>query len=267
MATKTATSSKKHSTTTEHKRKPSDSSMLSLIKENRVTISAIAAEFIGTFLLVASVFSLQSSPIYLPLAIIGIVLIIGGISGAHLNPAMTIGALVTKKISGLKSVMYIVAQLLGSGAAWLMLSAFAKCTNADSTAPATVLFHAAKLSEANINAGRQWYLFAAELLGALILGFGISAILKNKSKNSQSQSAITYGFVFFVAFIIAYSATSAFYEQGTSIVFLNPAVALAANAMADVWTIAIYAFAPILGAVIGFVLNDLMSPKATTIKE
>ena len=259
MATKTATSSKQHSTTTVHKTKSSGTGLVSLLTENRTAISAIAAEFIGTFLLVASVFSLQGSPVYVPFAIIGIVLLVGGISGAHFNPAVTIGALITKKISALKSVMYIVAQLLGSGAAWLTLSAFLSATPKESTTATTVLFHAAKLGETH--AGKEWYLFFAELLGTLILGFGISAAIK--IKHDRVQAAFMYAFVFFVALIIAYSATSSFLsESNTAIVFLNPALALASNAMNDVWTIAIYAFAPVLGAVIGFVVQDFMAPKA-----
>ncbi len=39
---------------------------------------------------------------------------LGHISGAHLNPAVTLGLLASCQISLLKAVMYIVAQLLGA---------------------------------------------------------------------------------------------------------------------------------------------------------
>lgn len=42
---------------------------------------------------------------------------LGHISGAHLNPAVTIGMLVSCQISVFKAVMYIIAQMLGSALA------------------------------------------------------------------------------------------------------------------------------------------------------
>ncbi|XP_028988674.1 aquaporin-1-like [Betta splendens] len=42
---------------------------------------------------------------------------LGHISGAHLNPAVTLGMLVSCQISALKAVMYIIAQMLGSALA------------------------------------------------------------------------------------------------------------------------------------------------------
>lgn len=42
---------------------------------------------------------------------------LGHISGAHLNPAVTLGMLASCQISVLKAVMYIVAQMLGSALA------------------------------------------------------------------------------------------------------------------------------------------------------
>lgn len=42
---------------------------------------------------------------------------LGHISGAHLNPAVTLGMLASCQISVFKAVMYIVAQMLGSALA------------------------------------------------------------------------------------------------------------------------------------------------------
>ena len=59
---------------------------------------ALAAEFIGTFLLASVVIAGQGQPIFVLFALTGIVLLIGGISGAHVNPAITIGAWATRRI-------------------------------------------------------------------------------------------------------------------------------------------------------------------------
>lgn len=51
------------------------------------------------------------------LAIATLAQALGHISGAHLNPAVTLGMLASCQISVLKAVMYIVAQMLGSALA------------------------------------------------------------------------------------------------------------------------------------------------------
>lgn len=262
MATKTATTSKHHSTTTVKTTKATGGSLVELIKENRSTVSAIAAEFIGTFMLVASILSVQNSPLYVAFAMFGIALIVGGVSGSHLNPAMTIGAFITKKISALKGTMYVVAQLLGAGAAWLALSTFIGGVekSATSQTAAASLFHAAKLTE-----GKEWYFLFAELLGAIILGLGISTAVK--IKKDRVQAAGVAAFALFVALLITVSITSLLLTDPAAVSqfalsFVNPAVALATNAYVDFWSIAIYAFAPIVGGVIGFLVQDLIAPKA-----
>uniref|UniRef100_A0A8C5LQ86 Uncharacterized protein n=1 Tax=Leptobrachium leishanense TaxID=445787 RepID=A0A8C5LQ86_9ANUR len=86
---------------------------------------AVFAECLGTLLFVF--FGLGSAlawPAALPsvlqisltfgLAIGTLVQIIGHISGAHLNPAVTLAFLVGSQISVLKAVIYILAQLLGA---------------------------------------------------------------------------------------------------------------------------------------------------------
>ena len=56
------------------------------------------------------------------LAFAVLVAAIGGISGGHINPAVTVAAVVTGKMSLVKGVMYVVAQLVGAlvGAALLL---------------------------------------------------------------------------------------------------------------------------------------------------
>ncbi|MDA1296530.1 MAG: MIP family channel protein [Chloroflexi bacterium] len=53
------------------------------------------------------------------------VIAVGRISGAHLNPAVTIAALITGNIGLIKSVMYIVAQLGGAALAMVALDGIA----------------------------------------------------------------------------------------------------------------------------------------------
>ena len=59
---------------------------------------ALAAEFIGTFLLASVVIAGQGQPIFVLFALVGVVLLIGGISGGYVNPALTVGAWVTRRM-------------------------------------------------------------------------------------------------------------------------------------------------------------------------
>ncbi|XP_063808106.1 aquaporin-2-like [Pseudophryne corroboree] len=88
-------------------------------------IRAVIAEYLGTLLFVFfGVGSALSWPSALPsvlqialafgLAIATMVQIIGHISGAHLNPAVTLAFLVGSHISFLKCIFYILAQMLGA---------------------------------------------------------------------------------------------------------------------------------------------------------
>ena len=217
-------------------------------------IGALVAEFIGTFLLAAAVIAGQGQPIIVLFALAGIVLLVGTLSGAHLNPAMTIGALVTRRISGLRAVGYVVAQFLGALAALGLLTAFvngAAPVSAEAAAygqAAATLFEAAALP-----AGKEWFVFFAELIGATILGLAVATALR--IKGDRVASSLTIGFGIFVALLIAASAAA--FVGGSAI--LNPAVALSLVALQfELWPLLVYIVAPVLGGVIGFILQDIL---------
>ena len=90
----------------------------------KTTVPAILAEFIGTYALVffgcgaiilSELENLSSAviPIIFGLTITVFVYLLGRFSGAHFNPAVTIGFLLNKEISIKDSVFYIGIQILG----------------------------------------------------------------------------------------------------------------------------------------------------------
>jgi len=217
---------------------------------------ALAAEFIGTFLLASVVIAGQGQPIFVLFGLAGIVLLVGAVSGAHVNPAITIGALVTRRIGWLRALGYVVAQCLGASVAYFTLTAFiggAAPVSAEAAAygqTAASLFAAADVS---LLTGKEWYVFFAELLGTAILGFAIA----NATREVQDRvaAAFTAGFGIFIALMVAVSAAS--YVGGSAII--NPAIAIALQAYSwSWWPFAIYALAPTIGAVAGFVIYDLV---------
>jgi MIP family channel proteins len=91
-------------------------------------LKAGLAEFVGTFILVfigaAAVASNQgvvTAALAHGLALLFIVYTYGHVSGAHVNPAVTLGVFIARKISALNMVMYWVAQLIGALVAALLL--------------------------------------------------------------------------------------------------------------------------------------------------
>src|SRR5690606_26108960 len=87
-------------------------------------MTAAMAEFIGAFLLGVTILIVRNEPFYLFIGLIGIFMMIGGLSGAHVNPAVTIGAWVTRRINKIRAISYIAAQFLGAMLAYVVMSAF-----------------------------------------------------------------------------------------------------------------------------------------------
>ncbi len=79
-------------------------------------IGTFALVFIGsgTYILAGNMVGQLGVAFAYGLAIIGIYSAIGRVSGGHINPAVTLGALVSKRITPIDSLFYIVAQLIGA---------------------------------------------------------------------------------------------------------------------------------------------------------
>ena len=216
-------------------------------------VVALLAEFIGTFIFAATVVAGQGQPILVLFALAGVVLAVGAFSGAHVNPAITLGAWVTRRIGGLKALGYIVAQVLGAMLALVVLNAFVGAAPAANPADmyssgAPELFKAAALPE-----GKEWYVFFAELLGTTILGFAVAGALREVRE--RSAAALTVGLGVFLGLMVAGSAAA--YIGATAI--LNPAVGVALQAVNfSVWPLTVYVLGTGLGGIVGFILYDLL---------
>lgn len=219
---------------------------------------ALAAEFIGTFLLASVIVAGQGQPIFVLFGLVGIVLLIGSVSGAHVNPAITIAAWATKRIGWFRALGYVLVQFLGAAAAFYAISAFLGGA-AQPTAEqqmygqsAASLFKAADISTID---GKEWYVFFAEVLGTAILGLAIAVATRTKD---ITNAALTAGGGIFVALMVGITITG--YVSASSI--MNPAVALSLQAYTStVWAYIAYILAPIIGAVIGFVVSDAIREK------
>lgn len=220
----------------------------------RPLIAALIAEFVGTFIFAGTVIASQGQPILVFFALVGVVLTVGILSGAYVNPALTIAAWVTRRIGAVRALGFIAAQLLGAMLALVVLNAYVG--NAPAASPeqlyagtgAAQLFKAAA-----IPTGKEWLVLMAEVLGTAIFGLAVAAATREIKE--RTAAAFTVGLGLYAGLLIAGSAAALI---GASAI-LNPAVAVALQVnFWNVWTIAIYAFGSTLGAVIGFALYDLL---------
>ncbi len=186
-----------------------------------MNIRAYSAELLGTFLLALLVhLSIGANfPIATPLVAgltLGlIVYLFGAISGAHVNPAVTIALASIDKISWKEAGFYILSQCIGAGAAFL----FARGLLGNSV---------------SLTVGTSMPILAAEAIGAGILVLGVSSVVHSKA--SCDASGLTIGTA------LALGALAASVQSNG---VLNPAVALGIGSLSIA-----YVIGPIVGGVI-----------------
>lgn len=180
------------------------------------------AEMLGTFVLTFVVwlsvaFAMPfSTPVLAALTLGLFVYLIGPLSGAHLNPAVTIGLLSAQKIQARTAVFYIVSQFIGAIIA-MMLGAV---VNAE---PVSVPH------DADLLVG------FAEALGAFMLAFSVSAA--GAKTTHPATAGLVVGSGLFIGIYLAFPFSNA---------VLNPAVALGIGSFG-----AMYIIGPVVGAVAG----------------
>lgn len=196
-------------------------------------VATLVAEFLGTGLLTLLVLSVQRSNIGVPFfvamiaALTTIVLIFafGKISGAYLNPAITIGLWTARRLSTLRAVLLVGMELLG---AWVAYYVYTYFINTHLT-PVGGHF-----------SGR---VLAAEAVGAGVLGLIWGAAIFNKWE--KPQKAVVVGIAVMLGMVLASSA---------GLGLINPALALGVRA----WVWGTYVLGPVIGAIIGVNLYGLL---------
>lgn len=199
---------------------------------DRKTLTQGVGELLGTAILASAMFAminggfgLFATAIVAGLTLAVLVAVFGPISGAHVNPAVTLGLWTLNKIESSKTLVYLAAQFLGGLGAWWLLSYL---TNAGLSSLTEGAF--------------DWRVFIAEAVAAAVFLFAVSAAIKRESSNSQLAAVAGGGFL--VAVIIAGLASNG---------IVNPAVALSVQSWD--WT---YAVAPVVGGAVGANLYSLV---------
>ena len=189
------------------------------------------AEFIGTLILalivIASIFTAAGWPtaILVGVALTVIVLMIGAVSGAHVNPGITLGALSVGRIGKRDALFYIIAQLLGGFAAYGISLAFGRVMPEFMTDFSVITL-------------------VAEIVGMTVFAFGVASAMSGN--RGQGGTAVLVGGSLMVGAYISGGLGS----YG----LLNPAIALGVS----IWSVA-YLVGPLVGGVLGMWLYKLLN--------
>lgn len=158
------------------------------------------------------------------LIVLAMIYTVGDISGAHLNPAVTLGFWLSGRFSGPQVFPYILSQITGALAASAVLRA---------------LFPAHANLGATLPAGTELQSFVLELILTFLLMFVILSV-----STGAKEKGITAGIA--VGAVIALEAMFAGKICGAS---MNPARSLAPAVVSGTWQhLWIYLSAPLVGA-------------------
>ena len=180
------------------------------------------AEFIGALMLTLMVWLTIAGAVPVPTPFMAgltlglFVYMLGGVSGAHFNPAITIAMLAINKIKLRDAGYYIVSQILGAMAAMMI---------------GTTFYH----QQVMVGAGDSPLIGIAEAMGAFVLAFAVTSVTLHKVEKPVAGAVI--GGSLFLGVLLASPMSNG---------VLNPAVALGIGSFSIT-----YALAPIVGAIVG----------------
>jgi len=84
----------------------------------RVTNLSYLAEYVSTFFFILVILVSHGNPMIIGAALAFAIYMVAGISGGHLNPAVSFTMFMNGSMKSNEAVMYVLAQLLGGGSAY-----------------------------------------------------------------------------------------------------------------------------------------------------
>ncbi len=180
------------------------------------------AEALGTFVLtlvvalsIAASFPV-STPFLAALTLGLFVYSIGHLSGAHINPAVTVGAWSIRKITTTDALAYVISQFIGATVAFYIVSVI-------TVMPALVVSGSSTV-------------IIAEIIGTFFFSFGIASVIYGKTSSSLSGIVVGGSLLLGIALAVLIGSNGV----------LNPAVAFGIGSFNLV-----YLLAPMIGSVLG----------------
>ena len=198
------------------------------------------AELVGTMVLVlmgcgtavslncgVDTASVVGTAVAFGLAVVAMAYTIGGVSGCHINPAITLGVWLSKRMSGKDAVGYVIAQVIGAfiGAGILMV-----------LAPQSGL--GANTVQAGIDPTTG---FIAEVVFTFVFVLVVLGTTDAK-KGAGNLAGLAIGLSLILVHLVCIHYTGTSVNPARSI---GPAVLAGGQALSDLW---IFIVAPLIGA-------------------
>ena len=176
------------------------------------------------------------------LAVVAMAYTIGGVSGCHINPAITLACFIDKRISAKDCCGYICGQLVGGIVAGACLAAIYCCTSG--------------LGANGIGAGCHGSVTTALVVEAILTALFVLVVLG--STDSKVGAGNFAGLAIGLSLILIHLVGIHF--TGTSVNparYIGPALFAGGEALANVW---VFIVGPFIGSVIAVILWKLAGP-------
>ena len=240
-----------------------EDNILTIFKSPRIW-GALAGELIGTMFITILLLTLGIyQPLYVFFGVIGVTLAVFSLSGAHLNPALTAGMMATRRVSAIRGILYMVAQVVGAWLGLIIVNAFRMAGETKVDLPALTAVETSNL----------WKLFAVEFLGVFTLAFFFNRAQEYKSRRNAFTYAAIIGGGMVLAVLFAIVISSNFFKISNNFI-LNPAVAImyqifptSAENFGTLISkvgleILVFVLAPIVASVLAFFIGDIATTLA-----
>lgn len=238
-------------------------SVLTVFK-NPKFYGALLGEILGTALLAAFMLSMLlvgglANISGFAFVVIAILIAVYAFSGACLNPLITVGMMASRRMSVIRGVMYIIAEVVGAWLGWVIINSF-------HLAGGTTAMDIKTLSP--IGEDQFWLFVMVELLGAIIIAFMFARALKYKRSVFTFGAIVAGGLIF--AITLGHIVSVGFLNLSNNFVF-NPAVALMSQIFPTTGdnfgeilggicqALTVFVLFPAVGGVCGFYLSDFAS--------
>ena len=222
------------------------------------------AECIGTFVLVfmgcgsAMFLGCESNGGHLAVAlafglsIVAMAYVIGGISGCHINPAVSLAMLLRKKISSTDFAGYVAAQIVGAIVAAGVLRLMLRFGMTDITTNLG--------SNATVGAGGIWGALLVEVILTFIFIIVILGVTSDEKKGSVAGIVIglTLTFVHIVGIPLTGTSVNPARSIGPAIFAVSDPLSLTPSPLSEVW---VFILGPLVGAAIAVFVYSLIAQK------
>ena len=176
------------------------------------------------------------------LSIVALAYVIGGVSGCHINPAVSLAMLLNKKLSVTEFAAYVAAQIAGAFAGAFLLSILVSRGMPDLTGA---------LGSNGLGSIGKGGALITEVVLTFIFIFTILGVTSDESKGSVA--GIVIGLTLTFVHIVGIPLTGTSVNPARSI---GPAVLAGGEALSSLW---IFIVAPLLGSALAFVAFKLVS--------